>query len=115
MTVGINQPSKVAYARGYADYLGEAQEAMSAEVFSPELWGRIYTEPRTLLPILDYFERERLSLFSLEPARQRGQLVSAVFTMTDGCSGYVDNVTPQPSDVQPGVRVRSAAGRAESV
>jgi hypothetical protein len=109
LTVAINQTAMLPYVKGYRDYLGEVEQAVAANVYNPEIWARVNYDPKAMIPVVDYFRQNRLSVFATKTATWTGQLVGTLFTLSDGCVGHVDEIDPLPSEHDPGIRVRGWA------
>ena len=108
--VGVSQYPRLAYARGFANYLGEVEAAIVADVYDQELWRRQYYSPDTLPPVIDYFREHDLSVFRQDWTAWPGQSFTALFASPSGgeCLGNVDEIVPVAS-ARPGFRVQGWA------
>ncbi len=111
LVVGLYQPTRLVYARGAATYLREVEAAMSAPVYDQQLWGRIYYNPRALIPTVRYFQTHRLSMFATPRYRWVGDTISAHYRVLAGdrCTGFFDDATVINDAELPGIKLRGWA------
>jgi hypothetical protein len=108
--IGAPQYPRLDHARGFVNYLNEAEAAMVANVYDKQLWGRYYYAPDTLPTVLDYFREHDLSVFRQDWTAWPGQRFASLFDDRSGaeCLGSFDEVSPIAS-ARPGFRFQGWA------
>jgi hypothetical protein len=111
LLIGLNQPTQIKYAEGAAKYLREVEAAISAPVYDNALWGRIYYNPKAMIPTVRYLQTQHLSVFAQERMRWLGDPLSAHYQTLgpERCTGYVDNIEILDDSELPGLRVQGWA------
>jgi hypothetical protein len=92
LVIVLHQPPQIRYARNAAVYLSEVEAAISAPVYDQEIWGRIYHNPKAMIPAVRYLQSNHLSVFALERVKWLGDPITAHYKMVDSgrCAGYFD-------------------------
>jgi hypothetical protein len=113
----LYQPTQIRFAHENALDLSEYQAAIGAPVYDPDLWGRSYYDPRSLIPILRYMETNHLSIFAPERSRWLGDPIAAHYRAvpSDNCAGAIDSDVKAFADPElPGLRLRGWAWSPQS-
>jgi len=103
--------TQIRYAYGAVMYLREVEAAISAPVYDQEIWGRIYYNPKAMIPAVRYFQSNNLSIFASERSKWLGDPITAHYktVAADRCAGYLDDVETLAESELPGLRVRGWA------
>ncbi len=109
--VYCDRPAKVSYARGYQQYLSEAEIAMADNVFDEPEWKRVNHEMNSVLATADFLRSQNLSVFH-KPWRlwigdplDRHIFISA----PNQCVGYIDLVNSVSTRDRPGYKIEGWA------
>ena len=105
--VYCDRPAKLAYARGYQQYLSEAEVAIADNVFDEQAWKRVNHDMTSLLPIADFVRARNLSLFHKPWRLWIGDSLGKHVTISAAgqCIGSVDVVRPVSTRDRPGYRI----------
>jgi hypothetical protein len=117
LLVTINQTPRLDIVRHENFGVKQAEAAIAAPVFDEDTWKHAYFLPQAIIPLVDYFRQQRLSIFREEwthwPGKSLRDFPQPV-SSANVCLGSVDEVTYVPANPWPGYRITGWAWDRES-